>query len=315
VISDAEKLSVTEVEVSGLRSLLGDTAASAQKVARDIHLMRAAVTEQRMAHDRNICALEEEIGGVPEAIAPIGRPLGQEEGRWREAVRDLQEKSKHEPNGVSRLNEVLGNLESQQKKLWEIVAGQGDEQAGPLRWNSELGGRVQQLEGENRLLRESSEGLKGEPARVEAGQQSAAAHLQEAITAVGSKVKEDLSTVRGHLEKMKEEIELKMITAKQFPRSMKNGKIRVGELYERENRPLEGEVVVDVPDGISAHLMRKCRGNVHDRHVLEVTSRSFEKENHGANRHSGAADGPIGRVKGAIGVAEGAIGETPSLAA
>jgi hypothetical protein len=44
----------------------------------------------------------------------------------------------------------------------------------------------------------------------------------------------------------------------------------------------------DIPDGIVAHLTRKCGGNVHDRHVVDVTSRSFEKESRGANRRSGA---------------------------
>jgi hypothetical protein len=44
----------------------------------------------------------------------------------------------------------------------------------------------------------------------------------------------------------------------------------------------------DVPNGIIAHLTRKCGGNVHDRNVVEVTSGSFEKETIGANLHSGA---------------------------
>jgi hypothetical protein len=42
----------------------------------------------------------------------------------------------------------------------------------------------------------------------------------------------------------------------------------------------------DVPDGIIAHLMRECDGNLHDRHVVDVTSGSFEKEIHRANPHS-----------------------------
>jgi hypothetical protein len=41
------------------------------------------------------------------------------------------------------------------------------------------------------------------------------------------------------------------------------------------------EVELDVPDGIIAHLTRECGGNVHDRHVVEVTSGSFEKETQG----------------------------------
>jgi hypothetical protein len=50
------------------------------------------------------------------------------------------------------------------------------------------------------------------------------------------------------------------------------------------------EVEIDVPDGIIAHLTRECGGNVHDHHVVEVTSGSFEKVTHGANPHSGAYD-------------------------
>jgi hypothetical protein len=45
-----------------------------------------------------------------------------------------------------------------------------------------------------------------------------------------------------------------------------------------------------VPNGMIAHLTRECGGNVHDRHVVEVTSGSFEKETSGANPHSGALD-------------------------
>jgi hypothetical protein len=53
--------------------------------------------------------------------------------------------------------------------------------------------------------------------------------------------------------------------AKQFPPSVKKG----GRF--------------DVPDGIIAHLTRECGGNVHDRHVVDVTCASFEKETYEAN--------------------------------
>jgi hypothetical protein len=39
-----------------------------------------------------------------------------------------------------------------------------------------------------------------------------------------------------------------------------------------------GKIAIDVPDGIIAHLTRECGGNVHDRHVVEVTWGSFGKE-------------------------------------
>jgi hypothetical protein len=44
----------------------------------------------------------------------------------------------------------------------------------------------------------------------------------------------------------------------------------------------------DVPDGIIAYLTRICDGNVHDRHIVDVTCGSFEKETRGAHSHSGA---------------------------
>jgi hypothetical protein len=44
----------------------------------------------------------------------------------------------------------------------------------------------------------------------------------------------------------------------------------------------------DVPGGIIAHLTRQWGGNVHDRHVADITPGSFQKETVGANPHSGA---------------------------
>jgi chromosome segregation ATPase len=175
VISDAEKLSAMEAEVSGLRSLLGDTAASVQKAARDINLVRAAAAEQCRAYSGDICTLEEEIGSVREAIEVTGRSLGQQEGEWKAAIGDLHKKAAQERSEVSGLKEVLANLEGKHQKLRDTVARQGDELAETRRQNLELGGRLQQLEEENRMLRESREGLKGQLARVEAGRQNAVA--------------------------------------------------------------------------------------------------------------------------------------------
>jgi hypothetical protein len=58
---------------------------------------------------------------------------------------------------------------------------------------------------------------------------------------------------------------------------VKKGKVK-DDIFGRE-------VEIDVPDGIIAHLTREFGGNVHDHHVVEVTSRSFEKETDGANPH------------------------------
>jgi hypothetical protein len=53
----------------------------------------------------------------------------------------------------------------------------------------------------------------------------------------------------------------------------------------------------DIPDGIIAHLTAECGGNVHDVHVINVTSGSFEKETQNAsNVAKNAADLESGSV-------------------
>jgi hypothetical protein len=69
--------------------------------------------------------------------------------------------------------------------------------------------------------------------------------------------------------------------SQQFRPSGKKGKLRMSSGKETDE-------MYDIPDGIIAHLTRECGGNAHDRHVVEVTCGSFEKETCGANPHSGA---------------------------
>jgi hypothetical protein len=152
--------------------------------------------------------------------------------------------------------------------MTSAIARQGDQMMAIHRRNGELSGRVQQLEEANRLLRESSEGLKRELARTEAVQQSAFARLQDAIAAGGSKVNEDLGNVQREFAKLKEDMIMtrRMTGKKLFTPLVKKGKD------------------FDVPDGIIAHLTKTCKGNVHDRRVVEVMCRSFERKTEGASR-------------------------------
>jgi hypothetical protein len=66
----------------------------------------------------------------------------------------------------------------------------------------------------------------------------------------------------------------------------------MGKLFPGQVRQIPPSVkkgkYFDVPDGIIAHLTRECGGNVHDRHVVDITCGSFEKETRRANPHSGA---------------------------
>jgi chromosome segregation ATPase len=120
--------------------VLGEITASVQKAARDIDLVRAAAAEQRMAHSRDICVVEEEIGRVREAMAGIGSSLRRQEGEWKAAIGDLDKKAKQERSEVSDLKKVLTNLEDEHEQLRETVARQGDALAETRRRNLEFGG-------------------------------------------------------------------------------------------------------------------------------------------------------------------------------
>jgi hypothetical protein len=71
------------------------------------------------------------------------------------------------------------------------------------------------------------------------------------------------------------------MATKPFPPSMKKGKLR-------DSTGDEIDELLDIPDGIIAHLTRACGRNVDDRQVVEVTCGSFEKVTQGDNPHSGA---------------------------
>jgi hypothetical protein len=79
------------------------------------------------------------------------------------------------------------------------------------------------------------------------------------------------ATLRGRFVLPKE-------TWKRLPPSMKKGK---------GQDMLGRKVEIDVPNGIIAHPTRELGGNVHDCHVVDITSGSFDKETDGANPHSG----------------------------
>jgi hypothetical protein len=256
-IHDAEKLSAMEAEVSGLRPLLGEASASVQKAARDMDMVRAAVTDQRVAHGRDICAVEEEMGRMGKAIEVTRTSLGQPESEWKAAIGDLNKKATPEQSEVSGLKDVLGRLDGKREELPETVAG-----------------------------------------------------LQEAITAGGSKVKEDLGNLQGELAKMKEEIwamKLKPNASTQIAPPAADAIVlrpqkAVAPAWKCSSIPppppklakqflqlvKKGMYYWDVPDGIIAHLTKECGGNVHDHHVVEATCGSFEEGTLWAGRHSGA---------------------------
>jgi hypothetical protein len=70
-------------------------------------------------------------------------------------------------------------------------------------------------------------------------------------------------------------------TRMQFPPSVREGRLRYSDGSQTDE-------TCDIPEGIIAHLTRECGGNVHDHHIIEVTSGSFEKQTYGANPFSGS---------------------------
>jgi hypothetical protein len=69
VMSDAQRLPAIEAEASGLRSVVGEIAGSVEKAGQSVDLSKAPAAEQRLAYDRAICALAEEMGKVRKTAA------------------------------------------------------------------------------------------------------------------------------------------------------------------------------------------------------------------------------------------------------
>jgi hypothetical protein len=118
---------------------------------------------------------------------------------------------------------------------------------------------VQQLEEENRVLRESREELKSQLARVEGGPQSAVSQFWEAIIAGGSKVTEDSGNLRRDVATLKEDmiVASRMRRREPFAPSMKKGKLRM-------SRGTATDEMYDIPREIISPLTKTCQGNAHD---------------------------------------------------
>jgi predicted nuclease with TOPRIM domain len=160
---------------------------------------------------------------------------------------------------ISGLIEMLENLEGKHEQLQETVARPGDELVETHRWNSELGGGAQQLEGENLRLWESSEPLQGKLVRAEGRHQNAVDRLQETIAAGRSKTKDNFQKIQRDVAKLK----AAMITTKRVTRK---------EFVPSKNKQKK----FDVPGAIIVHLTRECRENVHDSGVIAMTVAYFE---------------------------------------
>jgi hypothetical protein len=64
---------------------------------------------------------------------------------------------------------------------------------------------------------------------------------------------------------------------------VKKGKLRFSDGRQTSDN-------YDIPNGIIAYLTRKCRGNVHHHHVVDVTCGSFEEETDAAGQSDDAME-------------------------
>jgi hypothetical protein len=196
---------------------------------------------------------EREIGDL--------RSQAEQQGRQIEGIRNEIAREQHEKVAMKAAND------EQQRKIEEMEVESRGQEGMIARQASKMDDlKTEKKKSEDALTHsiEENDALKGELGR-----------LKEEMKAMKMEHDPLLEEVR----KLREEIQ-EMVArmppgppkhAKQFPPSLKKG------IYAD----------FDVPHGIVAHLTRECGGNVHDRHVVDVTSGSFEKEHYGANPHSG----------------------------
>jgi hypothetical protein len=210
--------------------------------------------EQRRSLELGICALEGEIGGLRDAIAASGTKL-------KEDMVTIERQVADNLRQCQPLEDVRNDVAGLATQLKDVAA----QNARHLLAGEEMQRTHQQLRAEVAGLRQRVEVLEQENQRLS---EAMKAGTREGL---GSSpiAKKDLTNQERELEKLKEGIR-RMSLRKQFHPFLKKG------------------VQFDVPEGIIAYLTSECGGNVHDHHVVEVTSGSFEKEISGANPDSGS---------------------------
>jgi hypothetical protein len=140
------------------------------------------------------------------------------------------------------------------------------------KWEDELKHSTEANETQGREVAQVKDENKGMKAKED--------QLMEEVGRLKEEIRQRAAEQDSHVKELAEAKDLwNTLRVKPFPPCMKKGKAM----------DCDGdEVVLNVTDGIIAHLTRECGGNVHDCHVIDVTSGLFEKETRGANPYSGA---------------------------
>jgi prefoldin subunit 5 len=253
---------------------------------------------QRLRQERELAALELEVAGL-----------------WR--VGDSQRESQErEMQAVAEVRKVIGQLAGQLEALrWEngrahlaiAEVARANEQ---LRAEApRLKERTEVLEHENRRLSEANEVVKRDIRQVS----GCCPKVQKDLTNLEqelAKLKEEMRATRPKAEPLAHPADVTVPPARKpaatartpptcprppnvGPPPPKPAPVKVSPPPGPPRRAKKFPPSVkkggrfDVPVGIIAHLTRECGGSVHDRHVVDVTCGSFEKETQGANPYSG----------------------------
>jgi hypothetical protein len=188
-----------------------------------------------------------------------------------DGVREQSEKAGLE-TALEKQRQRNGNLEGERNRQKGTITRQASEIEGfrnaKRKWEDELKRSTEANEAHKEELAQLKDEIKAMKAKE--------ARLGGEVAELTNLLKH---TVLHHEEANAGEIIKRIFPeSKQFPPSVKKGKTKDWQ---------DREVEMNVPDRIIAYLTRKCGGNVHDRHVAEVSSGSFQKEIHGANPYSG----------------------------
>jgi hypothetical protein len=239
-----------------------------------------------------LCAIEQLNWGVlNESVVQSLIALRKEVEQQRKEIRDLRKEVLQEQNEKAGLKaekeeqrQEFGRLEGERNRQEGTIAKQASEIEG-------LKDAKKKCEDELKHSAEANEAQRRELGQLKDDNKAMKAKEDRLVEEVG-KLNEEIRQRSAQQDSLVKELAelnglLNKLGVKQFPPSLKKGKLRLSGRKETD-------AMFDIPDGIIAHLTRECDGNVHDRHVVDITCGSFEKVTLGANPHSGAYDNDPG---------------------
>jgi hypothetical protein len=227
-----------------------------------------------------VCALVGEVGGLREAIAASAAKLKEDlVSIQREAKDSLQQSQEREAQAIADMRNAVWGLGA---RLQTVVEERGHQVLAAAE------------------MRQTNEQLQTEVAELK--QRVEVRDLGE-VSDCCPKVKKDLTSLEQQLAKLKEEMREMRPKAVPLASPATDGAVpsapEAASPARKSSSSSPSQTMAppperakqfpplakrgkhfDVPDGIIAHLTRERGGNVHDHHIVEVTSESFERGTH-----------------------------------